>query len=404
MPYVYKEGRRVWVESWQIDTWLGNGWDLIPQVLNTHKVPEALESVDIPYRIDADTVGAIQQVGLDVGDATSAPPAKQKAASSFAEDLADFATRNADWLHKLGQDPELAKDVFGWDFTPRDQVTLPKVEFAQDDFDAAMSDPAVARVFTALGLGTIGPNEAVDRMGVMGFTPEEAERLVRIGATAGQDPDEMRGASTSASADIVLITQALGRFIDAAPPADGDPCSQFQVGTAEHTMCIIRTVFGDEGGGGPVYQGPDPNLVRDNARATLVAMVGRDNDVRVEELTNIYLNSDRQRFDGKSVDPAQAVKDRIRTYSDYKRIHELRPDSVDDMQWIGQQLQGLTSVGVSQSVIDERAILQAQIGVAPARAGEAGQLAEFRRTGRPLPAFFSSIQNAAQQGFSRVVR
>jgi hypothetical protein len=148
------------------------------------------------------------------------------------------------------------------------------------------------------------------------------------------------------------------------------------------------------GGGGPSYQAPDRNLVRDNVKAMLVALTGSTNSGRVEMLTDIYMSEHRNQFGGAAVDPGQAVKDKIRTFDDYKRIHALRPEFVDEMDWLAYQNQGLMQGGMRNSAVERRAITQAMVGTAPARAEQAGYLSEFSETGRAnMPGFFDRLRD-----------
>ena len=166
---------------------------------------------------------------------------------------------------------------------------------------------------------------------------------------------------------------------------------------------ILASMFGDSGGGyGPRYTAPDRELVKDSVRGLLIALVGHADPGRIDSLTDLYLRDDYRAFRGASVDPSQSVRAMIRGYDDYKRVHQLRPEQVDEMDWIPTQASQLMQAGVRSGEIDQRAVIQAQVGTAPARAGEAAFISEFQQTSRPLPEFFKRFKDAAASSFGRV--
>lgn len=165
---------------------------------------------------------------------------------------------------------------------------------------------------------------------------------------------------------------------------------------------ILSAIFGSGSGGGPRYQAPDRELVRDSVRGTLIALVGVADPGRIETLTDLYLRDHRRAFSGASVDPSQSVRSMIRGYNDYQRLHQLRPDQVDETDWIPSQAARLVSSGVRSSSVDERAMIQAQIGTPLAEAGDAAAISEFQATGRPLPAFFQKFRDQASLAMRRV--
>lgn len=168
-------------------------------------------------------------------------------------------------------------------------------------------------------------------------------------------------------------------------------------------MADMRAAAGGRGGANaPVYRGPDEGLLGDSIKAMLVKMVGRSDLGRISALSQLYLQDDRRAFDGASVDPGQSVREAIRTYADYQVIHALRPEMVNEDEWITKQFTGLMNAGVRTGALADRAIVQAQVGVQAMRAGAAGALSEFEQTGRPIPQFFERIRNAARTTFAGV--
>ncbi len=161
---------------------------------------------------------------------------------------------------------------------------------------------------------------------------------------------------------------------------------------------------GGRGGGGraaPIYRGPDSGLVQDWVKSQLVNLVGRADGDRIAMLAEKYFDADRRAFGGESIDPKQTVREAIREFDDYKRIHANRTDMDDEDTWISGQYSQLLNAGVSGQEAEKLAIDFAQAGVAKVRAGE---LSEARRVGSApigaLPGFFNQVR----QSLSTVAR
>lgn len=161
----------------------------------------------------------------------------------------------------------------------------------------------------------------------------------------------------------------------------------------------------DGGGGygyGPVYTPPDEALVADGIKGMLIQLLGHADETRLGELVGLYMREHRRAFGGAAVDPAQAVKDAIRGQDAYKRIHKLRPEQVDETEWISSQAGQLLAAGVRNEAVDERAVLQAQVGTPLAQARQSANIAELQATKRALPEFFNRFSQAATASFRRV--
>jgi hypothetical protein len=210
-----------------------------------------------------------------------------------------------------------------------------------------------------------------------------------------QEADALLNPRLGDAADQVLIQNWISRYGSDEPVEEPDEMQDF-------LNSLIQSLTGG-GGGGPKYQAPDRNLVRDSAQAMMVSMVGQSDDPRIHALTELYLRDHRRQFDGASVEPAQSVKDYIRSFEDYKRIHDLRPESIDEMEWVPTQAAQLAAGGMRVGEIDQRAITQAQVGTTPANARQAAFIHELSGTGRAnMPAFFQQFSQAASASFRRV--
>jgi hypothetical protein len=153
----------------------------------------------------------------------------------------------------------------------------------------------------------------------------------------------------------------------------------------------------DDGGGGggrgrgsgraaAVYVKPDEESVKQQVKAYVVAVTGTADRAMIEAATKKLMAADRLRFDrreSEDVDPWLAVQEHVRGTSAYKNLHRLRPESVDEMDWVTQPQARLQQLGLSAKRANQMAQQAAKVG---ARDPEALQgIAEkttLRTTGR----------------------
>jgi len=199
---------------------------------------------------------------------------------------------------------------------------------------------------------------------------------------------------------------------------------------------------GGGGGGGGLgsfvqpsfqYLAPDREEVKQVIKATLVAMVGIADEARLNALTDLYMKADRDRamerhrlgteaartdfetqkrmiddgsyargefvegkfIEGTDINPIETVRNRIRGFNDYQAAHNLRPDYIDEMQWIGTQQQAAVSAGGRLSETAQQGINFATVGANPAQVGEAVGFQESITQQRTLPSFFRSLERVA---------
>ena len=158
------------------------------------------------------------------------------------------------------------------------------------------------------------------------------------------------------------------------------------------------------GGGGragprpPEYRAPDRRLIEDYARATLVALTGTAQDGDIQAFSDLYLTEDRRNFDNpnQDIDPRESVKVGIRKRDDYKAIHQLRPESLDEFQWVSDRRGSLLRAGVAPDLAEEIAIEQATVGATTQQAAEAGVTATFAGQKQALPQFMQSMRQSSQ--------
>ena len=277
--------------------------------------------------------------------------------------------------------PELSAGSPGRFFTDDANKRWDKISGTFKGLALVFRDEKVQRTLAAWRAGTLG--EAIDA------ESGKDEALDRITAATGLSLGTIRGYWD----DLLAMS---------APPGEAGEVPPTTAEQLIADMLAEMQAQGAKGAAGPRYNPPDSNLVSDWVEGQLQVLVGDIDPGRSVMLRDLYLRADRQAFDGQAVDPRQSVLERIRTFDDYQTIHRLRPDSINEAEWIPAQVGGLIKAGVRNAIIEKRAIQQATAGVAPVEAGAAANITEMMGTGRPLPAFMQNIQDVAVSTFRRI--
>ena len=152
------------------------------------------------------------------------------------------------------------------------------------------------------------------------------------------------------------------------------------------------------GGSGLAYRKPDEAAVRDYVKSYVVATTGFANEALIRMGIAEYLAADQRKFDQREtqdVDPATAMKNVIRATSPYKAVNQLRPDSVDEMEWVSSQQGKLRQLGLSASLAEEVGIEQAIAATTTQELGRAANVAQQHQTGRLLDQQRASLQASA---------
>jgi len=162
-----------------------------------------------------------------------------------------------------------------------------------------------------------------------------------------------------------------------------------------------------------IYARPDEDEVRDIVRQRLKILVGGADELRVEAGLKTYMAAHRANFDRETVtrkalkgkedgigeiqqaNPLQKVTEQIRTYGDYKQIHNLRPTDMHEDDWLTTStLVARQSEGVTEQEATQR-------GITGAISGDATLTHDIfaRSKKRILPSFFAkAAQNAGALG------
>ena len=190
------------------------------------------------------------------------------------------------------------------------------------------------------------------------------------------------------------------------------------------TVDGTSTSGGGGGGGGsrtssaqrqfvaPNYVPPARSQVEDQVRAYVVAVTGLANETLIDQAVDAYLKADKENFDAQvsgergrvidsvsttieQTDPWNAAKKMVQGTAAYETIHELRPDSVDEMEWVTGRQAKLRSLGLSAERAERLGIKQAQAGANDEALRDAGEMQFVADTGRLLQSQRESLKQSA---------
>lgn len=119
----------------------------------------------------------------------------------------------------------------------------------------------------------------------------------------------------------------------------------------------------------PVYLAPNREEVAEQLKSYVVATTGKNNADVLKDAVDAYMKADKAAWDmqvsgkgGEQPSPFMAAKNVVRATDEYKTIHYLRPDSVDEMDWVTGTQGKLRQLGISAARSEELGIQQASVG------------------------------------------
>ena len=154
---------------------------------------------------------------------------------------------------------------------------------------------------------------------------------------------------------------------------------------------VINDPSGGGGGGGgsrgpsrAAYRMPDRDAITEMVRTYVVAVLGEDNGGAVNQGVDAYFKAHRADYDqpNQDVDPQQAVKGSVRANQTYKDIHSLRPEGIDELQWVTSTQAKLRSIGYSSAGAEQLGIKLATVAASDSAVLAAGESAQFADTSR----------------------
>jgi hypothetical protein len=167
----------------------------------------------------------------------------------------------------------------------------------------------------------------------------------------------------------------------------------------------LNRIASGGGGSAPQYVAPDRRVVKDTARGMLQGLIGSQwTEGQLEAYTDLYMNDHRRDWDvrERDIDPAQSVLEMIRGTDQYKNIHRLRPNGVDETQWLTTYQQAATRYGFANDLADSFAEEQATVGGQVGRLGDAAAVEQYNLRGQKRPELFDKFGAAATSMTRRV--
>ena len=159
---------------------------------------------------------------------------------------------------------------------------------------------------------------------------------------------------------------------------------------------------GDQGGGGgggsrmPAYIPPDRRTIEEMTRNSMVSLLGKIDDSNLDNVVDGYMRDHRRNWEGESIDPNMTMLEEIRNSEDYKKIHQLRPDSANEATWVSNQRQAFIQGGGRETAAEDRSRELAAVGAtASTRSAGASEFQEGFETGGFMQRFQRSAQSIA---------
>ena len=131
---------------------------------------------------------------------------------------------------------------------------------------------------------------------------------------------------------------------------------------------ILPDISGGGYGSGraaPQYVRADQLLVEEVVKGYVVATTGKIHQDLIDQGIAVFNEKHRLGWDVREtqeVDPMMAVKEMVRADKRYTGPHTLRPETVDELEWIGQRQRALSAYGVAAGAEEQLGIDLATIG------------------------------------------
>ena len=142
----------------------------------------------------------------------------------------------------------------------------------------------------------------------------------------------------------------------------------------------------------------DERTVRDQVKAYVIATTGTANEAIIKAGIDAFMEADRVAFNvrkTKRIDPWNTVQEIVRESTAYKTISALRPDSVDEMDWVVDRQAALRQIGLSGQRAEEVGIELSAAGATTEALVLGGSIAQQVGTGRQLQIMRDKLKRSA---------
>lgn len=163
---------------------------------------------------------------------------------------------------------------------------------------------------------------------------------------------------------------------------------------------------GRGGGAAATYVRPDEKAVLEQVKSYVVATTGTADQDVIDSAIAAYMKADKQSFeqrDKQQIDPWTQMQGTVRQTKQYKAIHQLRPDSVDEMDWVTGMQGKLRQLGLSAQRAEELGMAQAQAGATDQALMQAANIQSVSGTGLMLQQQREQLKRSAS-AVARLIR
>ncbi len=151
------------------------------------------------------------------------------------------------------------------------------------------------------------------------------------------------------------------------------------------------------GATGPVYRAPDRATIEDQIKPYVIATTGSINQHIIDAAVSEYMSKDLANFNSEeqAIDAWQAAKAVVQGTAEYKSLQNLRPDFVEDVDWVASRQGKLMQLGLSGDRAQELGIEAAKVGASDEALVDQASQAQIAGTGRLLAAQRQGLQRSA---------
>lgn len=115
------------------------------------------------------------------------------------------------------------------------------------------------------------------------------------------------------------------------------------------------------GAGAPAYVAPDRRTVEEFIGDKMIVLTGK-RQPELQKFVDNFMRDAKKQWEGGSIDPQATALEDIRGTAEYKRIHTLRVDSMDENTWVNARQARLTQLGLGAAAAEARGIELAVTG------------------------------------------
>lgn len=144
---------------------------------------------------------------------------------------------------------------------------------------------------------------------------------------------------------------------------------------------------GGSGSGRGEYVAPNKDVVREQIKAYVVATTGTVSNQVIDAAVAKYMEASKRAFDlaGKQdINPYFEAQSVVRDSAAYKSVNALRPESIDEMEWVTQRQAKLQQLGLSGRRSEALGISQSIVGSNDEALVGAAEISFAQDTGRLL--------------------